>query len=384
MMICTIPNVNASDKIFAFPGEDMTDEFRFEVFQVIKKEVESLKKGDNVYFLSDTSLTMCELSGTGNLRRNLAGIEYISSKSKNCHETLNALRFNSTSNKKNSVNIPKLMNTILGNTDKDSDFKLFIFGSPLYYNTTYQLNFERGYPSLGYLNRETSMFVSPFIPDYNVNFNEQKVNVIYPRNEKESRYVTDISKKGQLQHYNKIRSFYNEYFHSIGMKLSGYNDISEGILKNSIFIQDDKDYLQSKNDIYFVDMVTLGTPRHKNGEKEVLISSYNEVIGDTQTVYSYSLKQRGIPDKIYLKEFDGDSDRYPGIRIKIVLANSDGTSEVFKLVPSKDDEWKEHWVKNISSMKDVVSISIYPIDRNGNFQDFNGAWSISNLEIYFK
>lgn len=364
-----------ASSIFAFPS-NMTDSFRHEVYSIIKDRVQVLPEGDDIYLISDQEAKLCSMKGAGNKRKNLSRFRHM-----DCRDTINILM-----HRKNDgidmIDVPKVVDSIIGNLSKDTKFDLYIFGSPLYLNEKSNLDFSRGYSSLGYLDINKSRFVSPFISNYEQGFISQPVaHFIYPNGD-EFRYVSR-AEQGNKLHYDCLRYFWNSYFNSLGIEMNSYNSISEGIPNRAIFIAPDLEYDKSKKSLYFIDlMVANSKNKFQKGDKEILISKKNAINGDTLKVYNYSLSKPGVVDTIFLREGDADSDTHPG-KIKLLLVYSDGTAETFLLTPSKDGEWLSHTIKS-TSFKDAVSLSFYPIDSHGKFNNFNGVWAISNLEVTFR
>lgn len=368
----------AKTNVFVYPSE-ITNDFRMETLKFVKSKVEKMEKGDVSIFLNDGNSNICELKGQGHNRRNLSSFSRLSSGE--CKSAIQSIKIKSRSpNVTTNLNIPELTDIILNYLDGQEEFEVFYFGSPIFIDSVTGMDFSNGYPSLGHLEK-ASKFLSPFsINNRFTSNNEQKVHFLYPKKE-EDKFLT-LSEKGALFHQTKIKYFWNEFFKSRNLKLTSFNPIKQGESRRSIKIDQDKDYDKTKGSVFFVDLAkTIDLNRYKPGEKEVIISKLTG--GSTQKNYEFVLSKKGIIDNIFLVEVDADTNQKPGIKLKIIAVNSAGAPEVQYVIPSDNDKKKSHTVK-FNTTDDIVSLALYPVDSNGNADDFGGYWGIENLTVTFK
>ncbi|MBE3671141.1 hypothetical protein BOO24_18190 [Vibrio navarrensis] len=370
-MMFSISKAFAVETIVAIPGS-MDNTFRMEAYRFVEDMVNGLEKGEVVVFLSDENLQSCKLIGVGNKRANYSAFMRLSLS--RCKQTLKPLTLKSDGD--NILDIPKVIEYMLANYNKQSDFQLILIGSPLY-KDHHHFDFSRGYPSLGFL-EQSAKDLSPFIGRYTYSFSKQAVFVLYPSSDS---YVTNLD-SGQFTHENKIRYFWFKYLSYQGLKLASFNRLVEGIPKKSIDITYDQAYEETRRSIYFVDLLTLSSKsRYQPGEKIQLISK--NIQGVTKEYYSFTLNKKGKVESIFFREWDGDSDIYPNINVKFNLIFSDGNAEEHYLTPSMNDQWKQHTITPNRSSGDLIGISIYPVE-NGKPHNFHGEWTISDLIITFK
>ncbi|EKO5187817.1 hypothetical protein ACEOHO_004241 [Vibrio vulnificus] len=371
-IVLFISKAYAIEKIVAIPGS-MENTFRMDAYRFVEDMVKGLEKGEVVVFLSDETLQSCKLIGVGNKRANYSAFMRLSLSS--CKQTLKPLTIKSDG-KENSLDIPKVIEYLLANYNKQSDFQLILIGSPLY-KDHHHIDFSRGYPSLGYL-EQSSKDLSPFIGSYTKTFSGQAVFLLHPSTDS---YVTNLD-SGQFTHENKIRYFWFKYLSYQGLKLASFSRLVEGIPKNTIEIAYDGAYEETRKSIYWVDLLTLSNKsRYQPGEKIQLIST--TIQGETKEYYSFTLNKKGNVASILFREWDGDSDIYPNINVKFNLIFSDGNAEEHYLTPSMNNQWKEHTITPNRSSGDLIGISIYPV-QNNKPHNFHGEWAISDLIITFK
>lgn len=370
--------VLAKTNVFVYPSE-ITNDFRMEILKLIKSKVETLEKGDVAIFLNDGNSNICELNGQGHNRRNLSKFSRLSSGE--CKSAIRSIKLKTNSkNATTNLNIPELTDIVLNYLDNKEGFQIFYFGSPIFSDAVTGIDFSKGYPSLGHLEK-ASKFLSPFsINNRFVSKSEQKIHFLYPKIEEE-KFLT-LSQKGALFHQIKVKYFWNEFFKSRNLKLTSFNPIKQGESRRSIKIDSDSEYNKTKGSVFFVDLAkTIDMNRYKPGEKEVIISSL--VGGGTKPHYEYILMKKGQIDNIFITEEDGDSDQNLGIKLKIIAINSAGAPDVQYVTPSDNNKKKNHTVR-FKTTDDIVSIAMYPIDSKGNAHNFGGYWGVSNLTVTFK
>lgn len=293
--------------------------------------------------------------------------------------------FKYNKNGENTINPQRLIDRLASSYNIEKNSSIYLFGSPLYISKEYNINFNYGFPSLGYISEsknKNTKNTSPFYKRYSkYNLTNIRVHFIHPDNINQN-YI-QLKGKDIGIHRARIESFWLYFFKSFNMDLYTYSSYKS---KLSIRFREENisnSYEESKDKIFFHDLYRLSNIKSPmSGQEEVIVSDYKKSGIKKGETFQWNMSSLGQIRKILIRETDADSDSHSNI-IEIYGLNKDGDSiYIDKFVPSKNNAEKITEI-NVTSNSLFQSIYLKPVSKGG-FDNLNGYWLINEIKVTYR
>ncbi|WP_028300580.1 hypothetical protein [Oceanospirillum beijerinckii] len=370
-MFCSSLSFSATDYIFSIPNNP-TKEFKTDIiYPSIDIIISSLKKGDSVTIRNASNNDeICSIEIESESKENAKNAVI-----QECGD-IPEINKNGSNNK---INIAGELNEYFDLFDHNENTKWFIFGSGLIRNE--YTDFNDGFPSDAHVKGDLCIGSTPFC-----RLEKDKIPInaywVYPKD--------DLSSLSE-EHKNSINRFYTLMLSESGINIRAITDDSK-IIKKHKKLKPIKVSRSKWADSESIRHISMQPPKKFESLKSF---KWVHLINDTAGLQTTDLKTKEYYElefdkpynirEIYIREVDGDYNLDKERRYRVQLIKHRGSSLLLgDYIPSSNNRPREEKIK-VSSTDLFEKIIITPINQStGRFDNFEGAWQITNLKFLGK